>query len=56
MICHKEGPDEIGRIPYDLRAHQRTTTMICHKEGPDGMGKMPYDLRGHQRTTMKIDL
>ena len=24
-ICHKEGPSIAGRIPYDLRAHQRTS-------------------------------
>ena len=25
-ICRKEGSIEVGRIPYDLRAHQRTTS------------------------------
>ena len=27
-ICRKEGPIADGRIPYDLRAHQRTTSAI----------------------------
>ena len=25
ILCHKEGPIADGRIPYDLRAHQRTS-------------------------------
>lgn len=28
MICHKEGPDGMGKMPYDLRGHQRTTMKI----------------------------
>ena len=38
ITCRKEGPDEGGRIPCDLRTHQRASYSTCRKKGPDEGG------------------
>ena len=30
VVCRKEGPSKAGRIPYDLRAHQRTSNCYLY--------------------------